>query len=101
MRKIQVELVRNLKAELKKAKKPEKRMYSRREALEELKPAIDELRRKGFEFEQIAELITQKSDELLKASGKELSALFRGEKTEDTQDIKKAPDTPSPMEAEL
>lgn len=77
VQKIKAELVKNLRAELKKAKNPKKKEFSRREALEELKPVVAELRERGFSFEQIAELITQKSTNLLKASNKDLSSLFK------------------------
>lgn len=96
--KIRAELVKNLRAELKKAKNPKKKEYSRREALEELKPVIAELRERGFDFEQIADIITQKSEEILKATAKDLSSLFRvnGEKIAeyDTKELRPKSDTP-------
>lgn len=102
--KIRAELVKNLRTELKKAKNPKKKEFSRREALEELKPVIAELREKGFDFEQIAEMITLKSEEILKATVKDLSNLFRvnGEKKLEFNDsyIRPKSDTP-PNDEEL
>lgn len=100
--KINAELVKNLRAELKKARTPQKKEFSKREALEELKPVIVELREKGFDFEQIAELITQKSKDTLKASSKDLSTLFRvkGENLSRLNKIDAQPksDTPAHIE---
>lgn len=102
VQKINAELVKNLRAELKKAKNPKKKEFSRREALEELKPVIAELREKGFDFEQIAELITQRSKDILKASSKDLSTLFRVKEENLPQlnsiDVQSKLDAPTPIE---
>lgn len=62
----------NLKRNLEHVEKPIKETYTRKEAIEALRPTIRELRKRGFKFQEIAQVISEQSQNELKLRSKEI-----------------------------
>lgn len=65
----------SLKKNLEHIDKPVKETYTRKEAIEELRPTIKELRRRGFEYKEIAQVISEQSQNELKPRSKEIEEI--------------------------
>ena len=67
-------LIKNLET----AEKPVKENFTRREAIEALRPQIRELKKRGFTYKEIAEVITQQSGNELRLRPKEAEEICAG-----------------------
>ena len=62
------QLIKNLET----AEKPVKEIYTRKEAIEALKPTIKELKKRGFSLAEIAQVISEQSNKELRINRNEL-----------------------------
>ena len=69
-------LIKNLET----VQKPVKETYTRKEAIEALKPTIRELKKRGFSLADIAQVINEQSQKELRMSQKELKEILDGRK---------------------
>ena len=65
------ELIKNLET----AEKPVKEIYTRKEAIEALKPTIKELKKRGFSLAEIAQVISEQSNKELRINRNELKEI--------------------------
>ena len=65
------QLIKNLET----VEKPVKETYTRKEAIEALKPIIKELKKRGFNLAEIAQVISEQSNKELRINRKELKEI--------------------------
>ena len=65
------QLIKNLET----AEKPVKEIYTRKEAIEALKPTIKELKKRGFSLAEIAQVISEQSNKELRINRNELKEI--------------------------
>lgn len=65
------QLIKNLET----VEKPVKETYTRREAIEALKPIIKELKKRGFNLAEIAQVISEQSNKELRINRNELKEI--------------------------
>lgn len=65
----------SLKKNLENVERPVKESYTRREAIEALRPIVRDLRKRGFEYKEIAQVISEQSKNELKLRSKEIEEM--------------------------
>lgn len=104
MKTISKESLEELMKNLENVEKPVKETFTRREAIEKLKPKIKELKRQGWSYKEIAQVITEQSQNELRLRPKEAEEICAGRKrrdvledselTQPSRDFSQTSDTP-------
>ena len=104
MKTISKESLEELMKNLENVEKPVKETFTRREAIEKLKPKIKELKRQGWSYKEIAQVITEQSQNELRLRPKEAEEICAGRKrrdvledselTQPSRDLSQTSDTP-------